>query len=111
RVCGKSRGELPGELRRNAIAVYVASGRRDTTPQQEIEYLQSLVEQSRAKALKFRLGGRMSRNADAMPGRTETLIPLVRKTFGDGFHLHGDANSRYDPAHTVPVARLADENS
>ena len=39
-----------------------------------------------AKALKFRLGGRMSRNADSLPGRTEALIPLVRKTFGDGLH-------------------------
>src|SRR5438105_4332126 len=79
-ISGKSIGQLLGDVRRKEIAVYVASGRRDTTPPQEIEYLQSLVEKSGAKALKFRLGGRMSRNADAMPGRTETLIPLVRKT-------------------------------
>src|SRR4051812_4960680 len=109
RVRGKSIGQLLGDVRRKDIAVYVASGRRDTTPQQEIEYLQSLVEQSRAKALKFRLGGRMSRNADAMPGRTETLIPLVRKTFGDDFDLHGDSNSSYDPAHAIPVGRMLEE--
>jgi L-alanine-DL-glutamate epimerase-like enolase superfamily enzyme len=109
RMNGKSIGQLLGDLRRKDIAVYVASGRRDTTPPQEIEYLQSLVEKSRAKALKFRLGGRMSRNADAMPGRTETLIPLVRKTFGDDFDLHGDANSSYDPAHAIPVGRMLEE--
>lgn len=109
RMTGKSIGQMLGDVRRKEIAVYVASGRRDTTPPQEIEYLQSLVEKSRAKALKFRLGGRMSRNADAMPGRTETLIPLVRKTFGDDFDLHGDSNSSYDPAHAIPVGRMLEE--
>ena len=109
RMNGKSIGQLLGDVRRKDIAVYVASGRRDTTPPQEIEYLQSLVEKSGAKALKFRLGGRMSRNADAMPGRTETLIPLVRKTLGDDFDLHGDANSSYDPAHAIPVGRMLEE--
>lgn len=109
RMSGKSIGQLLGDVRRKEIAVYVASGRRDTTPEQEIEYLATLVEQSRAKALKFRLGGRMSRNADAMPGRTETLIPLVRKKFGDDFDLHADANSSYDPAHAIPVGRLLEE--
>lgn len=109
RMNGKSIGQLLGDVRRKEIAVYVASGRRDTTPPREIEYLRSLVEKSRAKALKFRLGGRMSRNADAMPGRTETLIPLVRKTFGDDFDLHGDSNSSYDPAHAIPVGRMLEE--
>ena len=109
RIAGRSMGQLLGDVRRKEIAVYVASGRRDTTPSQEIEYLQSLVEKSRAKALKFRLGGRMNRNVDALPGRTETLIPLVRKTFGDSFALHGDSNSSYDPAHAIPVGRMLEE--
>ena len=109
RINGRSIGQLLGEVRRKEIAVYVASGRRDTTPAQEVDYLQSLVEKSKAKALKFRLGGRMSRNADALPGRTETLIPLVRKTFGDNFALHGDSNSSYDPAHAIPVGRMLEE--
>jgi L-alanine-DL-glutamate epimerase-like enolase superfamily enzyme len=109
RINSRSIGQLLGDVRRKEIAVYVASGRRDTTPPQEIDYLHSLVEKSKAKALKFRLGGRMSRNADAMPGRTETLIPLVRKTFGDEFDLHGDSNSSYDPAHAIPVGRMLEE--
>src|SRR5882724_8272815 len=109
RINGRSIGQLIGDVRRKELAVYVASGRRDTTPQQEIEYLQSLVEKSGAKALKFRLGGRMSRNADAMPGRTQTLIPLVRKTFGNDFDLHGDSNSSYDPEHAIPVGRMLEE--
>jgi L-alanine-DL-glutamate epimerase-like enolase superfamily enzyme len=109
RIAHKPIGALLGDIVRQDVPFYVASGRRDTTPQQEIENLQHLIEQSGAKALKFRLGGRMSRNADAMPGRTETLIPLVRKTFGDAIDIHGDANSSYDPPQAIRIGRMLEE--
>jgi L-alanine-DL-glutamate epimerase-like enolase superfamily enzyme len=102
-------GELIGGVARREIPVYVASERRDTTPEQEVEYLHQLVEQSGSKALKFRVGGRMSRNADAMPGRTEKLIPMVRKSFGDAFDIHADSNSSYDVPNSVRVGRLLEE--
>jgi L-alanine-DL-glutamate epimerase-like enolase superfamily enzyme len=74
-----------------------------------VEYLGQLVAQSGAKAVKFRVGGRMSRNADASPRRTETLITLARKTLGDGIDLHADSNSSYDAAHAVPVGRMLED--
>jgi hypothetical protein len=55
--------------------LYVASGPRDTTARQEIDYLKSLVEESAAQALTFRLGGRMSPNDDAMKQRFLQLHP------------------------------------
>ena len=82
RITGKSMGELMGGVIRKEIDFYVASGRRDSTPEEEVEYLQSLIEETGAKAVKFRLGGRMSRDRDASPGRTEALITLSRKTLG-----------------------------
>jgi L-alanine-DL-glutamate epimerase-like enolase superfamily enzyme len=109
RMTRKSIGALIGDVRRKEIPIYVASGRRDTTPQQEIEYLQKLVSESGARAVKFRVGGRMSRNADASPKRTETLIPLVRKTFGDAIDMHADSNSSYDVPNAVRVGRLLEE--
>jgi len=109
RIARKPMGALLGDIVRREAAFYIASGRRDTTPEQEVEHLRRLVEQSGAKALKFRVGGRMSRNADAMPGRTEKLIPLVRKAFGDGFAIHADANSSYDPPKAIEVGRLLEE--
>jgi L-alanine-DL-glutamate epimerase-like enolase superfamily enzyme len=102
-------GALLGDIVRKEVACYVASGRRDTTPQQEVEYLQKLLAESGARAVKFRLGGRMSRNADASPGRTETLIPLARKTLGSAIDIHGDANSSYDPPHAIPVGRMLED--
>jgi L-alanine-DL-glutamate epimerase-like enolase superfamily enzyme len=109
RITGKPLGALLGDIVRQDVAIYVASGRRDTTPQQEVEHLRKLLEQSGARALKFRVGGRMSRNADAMPGRTEKLIPLVRKTFGDSIDIHADANSSYDPPRAIKVGRMLEE--
>jgi L-alanine-DL-glutamate epimerase-like enolase superfamily enzyme len=109
RVAGSPMGALLGNIHRTEVPFYVASGRRDTTPEQEIAYLRQLVERSGAKALKFRVGGRMSRNADAMPGRTEKLIPLVRKTFGDAIDIHADSNSSYDPPKAIEVGRMLEE--
>ena len=108
-ISGKSLGELLGEVRRRDIGVYRASGNRGNTPEAEIDYLQRMVAETGAKAIKFRLGGRMSRNADSLPGRTEALIPLVRKTFGDDFTLYGDSNSSYDVSNAVRIGRLMEE--
>jgi L-alanine-DL-glutamate epimerase-like enolase superfamily enzyme len=109
RIAGRPIGELLGGVVRSKVPIYVASGRRDTTPEQEIDYLKSLIEQSGAKAVKYRVGGRMSRNADASPGRTERLIPMSRKALGDKMAIHADANSSYDPAHAIPVGRMLED--
>ncbi|HWB85354.1 MAG TPA: mandelate racemase/muconate lactonizing enzyme family protein [Bryobacteraceae bacterium] len=109
RIANKPMGALLGNIVRTEVPYYVASGRRDTTPEQEIDYLRSLLEKSGAKALKFRVGGRMSNNADAMPDRTERLIPLVRKTFGDSMDIHADANSSYDVPEAIRVGHLLED--
>jgi len=106
RIAKKPLGALIGETVRTEVPFYVASGRRDTTPEQEVDYLHELVQKSGAKALKFRVGGRMSRNADAMPHRTERLIPMVRKSFGDAMVIHADSNSSYDPPEAIQVGRM-----
>jgi len=106
RMSNQSLGEMLGVVVRTNVPFYVASGRRDTTPDQEIEYLKGLVEKTGAKAIKYRVGGRMSRNQDATPGRTDKLIPLSRKAFGDKMVIHADANSSYDPPEAIRVGRM-----
>lgn len=109
RVAGKPMGQLLGEIHRTRVPVYIASGRRDTTPQEEVDYLKRLLEETGAKAVKYRLGGRMNRNVDAMPGRTEKLIPLSRKALGDKIAIQADANSSYDPEHAIPIGRMLED--
>jgi L-alanine-DL-glutamate epimerase-like enolase superfamily enzyme len=110
RVANRPVADFFGGAVRRDVPVYFASGNRGNTPEAEVEYLQKLVAGSGVKALKFRLGGRMSRNADDPPGRTEKLIPLARRAFGPGMTLYGDANSSYDVAHAVPIGRLMEEH-
>jgi L-alanine-DL-glutamate epimerase-like enolase superfamily enzyme len=110
KLSGKSIGDLLGGVQRREIAVYRASGNRGNTPEAEVEYLRKLIAETGAKALKFRVGGRMSRNADSLPGRSEQLIPLVRKTFGPEMTLYADSNSSYDVQHAVRIGRLMEEH-
>jgi len=109
RITSQSMAEMLGGVVRRRVPFYIASGRRDTTPEEEVEYLRGLVDQTGAKAVKFRVGGRMSRNADAMPGRTDKLIPLSRKALGDQIAIHADSNSSYDPPQAIRVGRMLEE--
>lgn len=111
RLTGKSIGELLGGVRRRDIDIYRASGNRGNTPEAEIEYLKKLVAETGAKAVKFRLGGRMSRNADSLPGRTEKLIVLAREAFGPAMTLYADANSSYDVKKAIEIGRLMEKHN
>ena len=111
KVAGRSVGELLGGIKRREIAVYRASGNRGNTPEAEVDYLKKIVAESGARALKFRLGGRMSRNEDSLPGRTETLIPLVREAFGPELTLYADSNSSYDAPKAIEVGRLMEQHN
>ncbi|MCX6905636.1 MAG: mandelate racemase/muconate lactonizing enzyme family protein [Verrucomicrobia bacterium] len=110
-ITGKAIGDLLGGVRRRDITVYRASGNRGNTPEEEVDYLKRLVAETGAKAIKFRLGGRMSRNADSLEGRSEVLIPLVRKTFGDAMTLYADSNSSYDVPNAIRIGRLMEKHN
>ena len=109
RAAGLPIGELLGTVIRRDVPFYVASGNRNTAPQEEVEHLQKLIDQTGARAVKYRVGGRMSRNADALPGRTRGLVRLTRKVLGDKIDLHADANSSYDPPQAIEVGRMLEE--
>lgn len=109
RVAKKSIGELFGGVVRRDVAVYRASGNRGNRPEAEIEYLKKLVAETGAKAIKFRVGGRMSNNRDSLPRRSETLIPLVRKEFGDAMTIYADSNSSYDVKNAIRIGRMMQE--
>lgn len=105
-AAGRPLADLFGGARKREIGVYYASGTRGNSPEEEIEALERLVAESGARALKFRLGGRMSRNADSRPGRSEALIALARKTFGDDMTLYADSNSSYDATEAIRIGRI-----
>ncbi len=106
RIAGVPVFDLLGGPGRRTVPVYLSSLRRDTTPEQEVEWIGRRLAETGAKAVKIKVGGRMSRNADASPGRTDRLVPLARKTWGDGVALMADANGSYDAEEGIRVGRL-----
>jgi len=108
KVARKPIGELFGPIVRRDVAVYRASGNRGNAAEAEIDYLQKLVAEIGARAIKFRLGARM-RYDDASTARDLALIPLTRKTFGAEMAIHADANSSYDVPMALRIGRLMHE--
>ena len=101
--------DLLGGKCREEIALYLASGNRQNSPEEEIEILDKHVREIGAEAVKFKLGGRMSRNRDARAGRTEGLLQLARKHFGDDFIIHADGNGSYDAQKGIEVGKLVED--
>jgi L-alanine-DL-glutamate epimerase-like enolase superfamily enzyme len=90
------------------ISVYQANGERYISAEETIEHLKRDVAISKAQAIKFKLGGRMS-HPETPVGRSETLIPLVRKTFGDDMVISADANGSYTAEQAIPIGKLMQE--
>ncbi len=103
-------GDLFGGVIRREVPIYVASGNRDTTPEQEVKVLAGHIERTGAKAVKFKVGGRMSNNADSFPGRTEGLIRLVRKALGDKVTIYADSNGSYDAPKAIEIGKLLQDH-
>ena len=109
KIAGKSIGELIGEIHHPKIAVYQANNFRGKTAEESIELIKEHVAQSNAKAVKFKVGGRMSKNADFPPGRTEKLIPLVRDAFGPEMTIYADSNGSYDAKEAIRIGKIIEE--
>ena len=106
RAANKPVGELLGGVVRREIPVYLSSLRRDTKPEEEVAFIGQRLAETGAVAVKFKIGGRMSKNADAAFGRTERLVHLARKTLGDSIAIHVDANGSYDAARAIQVGEM-----
>lgn len=98
-------GGTPGKIR-----AYASSMKRDITPQAEAKRLKKLQDQFGFDAFKFRIGSECGHDRDEWPGRTEEIVPLIRKTFADDTSLLVDANSCYSPAKAIEIGRFLEDN-
>ncbi len=113
RIAGKSIGQLIGEIQHPEIEVYQATEYRDKPVEESMELITRDVNENNAGALKIKVGGLMFETNDLYakgpPGRTETMIPLVRKTFGDQMVLYADSNGFYSVDEAIRVGKLLEE--
>jgi len=105
---GKSVCEFLGGQPRPFL-VYGSSMRRDITPEDEAKRLVRLRDTYGYRAFKIRIGKVRGHDEDQWPGRTESLIPTVRKAIGDDVALLVDANSCYTPAKAIEVGHMLHE--
>ena len=98
---------LGGSVR--PLPAYGSSMRRDISPADEATRLARLRDTLGCKAFKIRLGTPGGRNKDAAPGRSEAIIPAVRKAVGPGVELHADANSCYTPDVAIAMGRRLED--
>ncbi len=109
RIAGKSLGRLVSDtIHHPKVAVYRANGERDVTAEAVMENLKKQVVESEAKALKIKIGGRMS-HVEYPAGRSEKLIPMVRKEFGDQMVCYADSNGSYGVEEGIKFGRLLEE--
>ncbi len=106
---GMSVCELLGGTPR-PFPVYASSMRRDITPEDEAARLASLRDSHGYDAFKFRVGRECGHDQDEWPGRTEAIVPAVRRAVGDDVALLVDANSCYSPRRAIEVGRMLEDN-
>ncbi|MEM8731907.1 MAG: mandelate racemase/muconate lactonizing enzyme family protein [Pseudomonadota bacterium] len=98
-------GGTPGKIR-----AYGSSMKRDITPREEADRLARLRDSHGYDAFKFRIGAEVGRDQDEWPGRTEEIVPLMRKTMDNEVELMVDANSCYSPAKAIDVGKMLEDN-
>jgi len=106
----KSVCELLGGKRRPIVA-YGSSMSRSIKPVDEAARLVRLKETKGYRAFKIRIGKVNGHDQDQWPGRTEAIVPTVRKAIGDDTALLVDANSCYTPPKAIEVGRMLEDNN
>ena len=113
RIAQKSIGQLIGEIHHPEVTVYQATEYREKSVEESLDLIKRDVAEYNAHALKIKIGGLMFMttdiNAVGPKVRTETIIPLIRKTFGDQMALYADANGFYSVEEAIRVGRLLEE--
>lgn len=109
RAAGKPVAELLGGSA-GPLRAYASSMRRDITPAAEADRLERLRDAHGFDAFKVRIGTECGADADEWPGRTEAMIPAIRRALGDGAALLVDANSGFSPARAIAVGRMLEDH-
>lgn len=105
----KSAGELMGGVLRKEIPVYLSGSDRVFTAEDEVDVYVRGVEYTGAKAVKFKIGGRMSDNHDATPGRTDRIFELAQQKLASKVTLMADANGSYDAKNAIAIGKRLQE--
>lgn len=106
---GRSVCEMLGGKAR-PLEVYGASMRRDLKPEEEAQRLCRLRDQKGFRAFKIPIGKPYGHDEDQWPGRTNALVPMVRRSLGVDIALMADADGCYTPRQGIAIGRILEDN-
>jgi len=114
RIADKPIGQLIGDIHIKNIPVYQATEFREKPVEESVQLIKEAVDRHKAQAVKIKVGALMfmTNDLDAVgpEGRTEQIIPLIRKTFGDKMPLYADANGYYQNVNeAIRVGKMLEE--
>ena len=109
KVAGKPVAALLGGAA-GKIRAYASSMRRDITPKAEAARLIGLRDAHGFDAFKVRVGAECGQDRDEWPGRTEAIIPAIRRALGDDAALLVDGNSGFSPKRAIAVGHLLQDH-
>ena len=113
KISGKSVGNLIGDIHNTAVGVYTATEFREKPLEEHFDLIKKTVAEYPVNALKIKVGYQFAGTKDihypGVPGKTEKLIPMVRKEFGDKMFLYADSNGYYDVPNAIRVGKLLEE--
>ncbi|MCU0409058.1 MAG: mandelate racemase/muconate lactonizing enzyme family protein [Bacteroidales bacterium] len=113
RIAGLPMGQLIGDLHNPEVGVYCATEFRELPLEEHFARINEAVAEYDVDALKIKIGymfaGSRNIHDKGIPGKSEKLIPMVRKKYGEGWSLYADSNGYYDAAGAVKIGRLLEE--
>jgi L-alanine-DL-glutamate epimerase-like enolase superfamily enzyme len=92
------------------LRAYASSMKREITPEQEAERMKRLQAEFGFDAFKFRVGSECGHDRDEWEGRTEAIVPAMRKALGDDAELMVDGNSCYSPNRAIEVGHMLEHH-
>lgn len=113
KIAGLPMGQLIGDLHNREVGVYCATEFREKPLEEHQALIREAVAEYDVQAIKMKIGymfaGSKNIHDPGLPGKSEKMIPWLRKEFGDGWTLYADSNGYYDVEGAVKVGKLLEE--
>jgi L-alanine-DL-glutamate epimerase-like enolase superfamily enzyme len=114
KIAGIPMGQLIGDLNNKEVGVYCATEFREKPLEEHQALIRKAVAEYDVNAIKMKIGYMFAGNKNihdpGLPGKSEKMIPWLRKEFGSGWTLYADSNGYYDVEGAVKIGKILEDN-
>jgi L-alanine-DL-glutamate epimerase-like enolase superfamily enzyme len=102
--------QLLGKQLRQQVPMYLSSLTRDNSAEEEVNKILPALETTGCKAVKVKVGGRMSNSVKA-DKRSYDIIKLLRKQAPSSLTIYADANGSFTTKQAIEMGFFLEDNS